>query len=60
LRLRAWLCCSSLLLCIVSALSNTLSGAMVFGVSLMVSIIALVALCCMVRFVFRLLFVLWG
>jgi len=45
------------LLCMVSALSNTLSGAIVFDVSLMVSIIALAASCCMVRFVFLVLFV---
>jgi len=45
------------LLCMVSALSNTLSCAIVFGVSLMVSIIASVALCCMVRFACRVLLV---
>jgi len=48
------------LLCMVSALSNTLSCEIVFGVSLMVSIIALVGLCCMVRFAFRFLVMLFG
>jgi len=48
------------LLCMVSALSNTLSGAIVFGVSLMVSIIAWALLCCMVMFAFRFLFMVLG
>jgi len=44
------------LLCMVSALSNTLSCDIVFGVSLMVSIIGCVSLCCIVRFAVRVLF----
>jgi len=48
------------LLCMVSALSNTLSCDIVFGVSLMVSIIGCVSLCCIVRFACLLLFMLLG
>ena len=48
------------LLCMVSALSNTLSGAIVLGVSLMVSIIACELLCCMVMFACLLLFMALG
>jgi len=55
-----WLVFAQPLLCMVSALSNTLSGEIVFGVSLMVSIIALLGLCCMVRFAFRFLVMLFG
>jgi len=44
-------------LCMVIALSNTLSGDMVFGVSLMVCIIGWAAFCCMVRFACLVLFV---
>ena len=48
------------LLCMVSALSNTLSGEIVVGVSLVVSIIGCALLCCMVRFAFRFLVMLFG
>jgi len=41
------------LLCMVSALSNTLSCEIVVGVSLVVSMIGCALLCCMVRFAFR-------
>ena len=42
-----WLVFAQPLLCMVSALSNTLSGEIVVGVSLMVSIIALLGRLCL-------------